>query len=215
MPASFFLATISIGTEAVMDSPSEQYNNYSSTVSRLLLEVETATTDGAALSLAQAFGTLAVHLGATKEKGRFVFTVGNGGSSAIASHFANDLSRMGTRALALCDATALTAAANDFGVESMFATVLEGLATKDDVLISISSSGQSKNIRSVQSKARALGMYAVSLTGFLPDNPVRRAADLSFYVPSSEYLVVESVHFALAHFLSNSCVPRTPTPSME
>lgn len=137
-------------------------------------------------------------------KGNKVVLVGNGGSASIASHIATDLLKNGNvRAICFNDSSLLTCISNDLGYENVFRKPLGVLGEKDDVLIAISSSGKSPNILNAVEAGRACGCFIVTLSGFLPDNPLRRAGDINFYVPSDSYGVVEIVHMAIAHAVAD------------
>jgi D-sedoheptulose 7-phosphate isomerase len=129
-----------------------------------------------------------------------VFFIGNGGSAGICSHMAADWMRNGGfSALALNDGAALTCVGNDLGFEQVFAKQLEMHGRAGDLLIAISSSGNSADILRGVDAARAAGMQVVTLSGFKPDNKLRRLGDVNFYVPSERYGWVEISHLALCH----------------
>lgn len=136
----------------------------------------------------------------THEGGNKLIFVGNGGSAGICGHMAVDFSKNGgMRATALNDAATLTCLANDFGYEHVFAKQIEWHATSGDLLIAISSSGQSQNILNAVGAARNAGCRVVTLSGFHPDNPLRGLGDINLYVASQEYGFVEVGHLATLH----------------
>ncbi len=131
--------------------------------------------------------------------GKLLF-IGNGGSAAIASHQALDYWKNGKlKALAFNDASLLTALSNDLGYEHVFSTPIESFADEGDVLIAISSSGQSQNILNGVLAAKQKKCRAITFSGFNADNPLKKMGDLNFYVPSSSYGVVEVTHLTLIH----------------
>jgi D-sedoheptulose 7-phosphate isomerase len=93
------------------------------------------------------------------KKANYVFLIGNGGSASCANHFANDLVKMcGIKAISLCSNEAIvTAYANDEGFENIFYFQLKIFLTKDDLLITISGSGTSKNILKAKRFAKKIG----------------------------------------------------------
>ncbi len=133
--------------------------------------------------------------------GARVIFAGNGGSAAIASHMAVDYSKnKGVRATTLCDVATLTALANDFGYDRVFAKQIEWHGRPGDVLVIISSSGRSLNIVEAANQARSNGLRAiVTLTGMNPNNRLRAMGSLNFWVPSDQYSVVENAHLQLLH----------------
>jgi D-sedoheptulose 7-phosphate isomerase len=139
--------------------------------------------------------------------GKKLMFVGNGGSAAVASHMAQDYSKSGgMRSLAFNDASALTAFGNDLGYENVFAKHVEIHGAAGDLLIAISSSGRSPNILNAVAAARQLGCGVVTLSGFEPDNPLRRLGDYNLYVPSSSYGFVEIAHLAVCHCILDTAM---------
>ena len=136
--------------------------------------------------------------------GKLIF-IGNGGSAAIASHMATDYSKNGgIRAVAFNDAPTLTCLANDFGYDQVFAKQIEYYAFANDVVVIVSSSGRSLNINAAADECRVKGCdMLVTLSGMNPNNILRAKGDLNFYVPSSDYGLVEIAHLALLHSIVN------------
>jgi len=133
--------------------------------------------------------------------GGAVLWVGNGGSAALASHFAVDVFNAGIRSTAFNDAAMLTCMGNDCGYEQVFARPVSLFASPGDVLIAISSSGRSPNILAAVGAARERGCAVITLSGFRPDNPLRGLGDWNFFVPSEAYGPVETVHAIICHAL--------------
>jgi D-sedoheptulose 7-phosphate isomerase len=131
--------------------------------------------------------------------GRFIL-FGNGGSLAIASHIATDFALAGWPSIALTDSVALTSHTNDFGADANFSKQIELLKPgRDDIFVAMSCSGRSANVYEAVRLVRAAGQYAVTLTGFEPDNPLRRIGSLNFYVPATEYGFVQLAHESILH----------------
>ena len=136
------------------------------------------------------------------DEGHKTIIVGNGGSAAIASHTAIDLTKnAGLRAVALNDASSLTCLANDYGYDAVFAKQVEYYGQPGDTFIAISSSGKSPNILMATKAARHGRMYVATFTGFSPDNPLRQMGDLNFYVQAERYGFVEIAHQTLLHYV--------------
>jgi D-sedoheptulose 7-phosphate isomerase len=130
-----------------------------------------------------------------------LYFIGNGASAMLASHFAADACKNGSlSAMAFNDAALLTATANDVDFEDVFALPLRRLARSGDLLIGISSSGNSPNILRAVETARSMSMQVVTLTGMRADNRARACGDLNFYVPSSRYGWVECAHQLILHY---------------
>ncbi|GIX46870.1 MAG: hypothetical protein KatS3mg131_1081 [Candidatus Tectimicrobiota bacterium] len=146
----------------------------------------------------------AVELLATAGTSGKILLVGNGGSAAIASHLHNDLCKeAGLRAMVFYDQPLLTALANDLGYEEVFAHALARWSTPGDLLLAISSSGQSANILRAVEVATLHGCRVITFSGFSPTNPLRRLGDVNFYVPAHTYGFVEVAHMVLAHGLAD------------
>jgi D-sedoheptulose 7-phosphate isomerase len=133
-----------------------------------------------------------------------LYIVGNGGSAGVASHAATDFLNVAKlRAMTLHDPSLLTCMSNDFGYEVAFARILATLASPGDVLIAISSSGQSANIRNVAAEMRKLGGKTVTLSGFKRDNPLRALGELNFWLDSTDYGMVEIGHQFVLHNIAD------------
>ena len=124
-----------------------------------------------------------------------IFFIGNGGSAGIAMHMTTDFLKNGRiRTHSMHDPTTLTCLGNDYGYEQVFSKQLEIVAEKSDMLVAISSSGNSPNIINAVNVAREKGCHVITLSGFKPDNRLRQLGDINIYVPSEEYGIVESIH---------------------
>ena len=136
-----------------------------------------------------------------------IFWCGNGGSAAESSHLSTELigrfkiNRMPLNSISLnADTIAITCIANDFGFQEIFARQLEGLAKRGDLLLVLSTSGDSENIIRVLEKGRTLGVHTIALLG----NGGGRAnslADYSIVVNSSDTARIQELHLLLGHTL--------------
>ena len=137
---------------------------------------------------------------AAHDSGNKLMFIGNGGSSTIASHMAEDYTKAGgIRTLAFNDPAFLTCLANDLGFDQLFASQIEMFAQPGDMLVAISSSGNSQNILNGALAAKKRGCWVMTLSGFTPENLLRNLGDINVYVPSSEYGFVEITHLAVCH----------------
>ena len=140
------------------------------------------------------------------EQGRTLFVFGNGGSAALASHFACDIGkgtiagkRKRLKTVALTDNVALiTAWANDKAYDTIFAEQLESLAEKGDMVLAISGSGNSPNVIRGLETARRIGAKTLLLTGF-EGGRARPLADLCLVVPSDSMQLIEDAHLCATH----------------
>lgn len=130
----------------------------------------------------------------TKE-GKQVFFIGNGGSAAIASHMTADFMKNGgMKTYSLYDSSVTTCMGNDYGYEYIFSRPLEFLANPGDLLVAISSSGNSLNIINAVRAALQKQMQVVTFSGFQKENKISGMGRYNVYVPCSSYGIVESVH---------------------
>jgi len=124
-----------------------------------------------------------------------VIVVGNGGSAAIASHLAVDLTKVaGIRAVNFNEPSLLTCFANDYGYEHWVEKALGFHADQGDLLILVSSSGESANILNGAKRAVAMGLSILTLSGFANDNRLRSLGGINLWVNSRTYNIVENVH---------------------
>lgn len=130
-----------------------------------------------------------------KEHYSHVFFIGNGGSSAIASHMTADFMKNGgMNTYSLYDSAVTTCMGNDYGYEHIFSKPLSFLSRQNDLLVAISSSGNSKNIINAIKAARENGASVITFTGFKYDNQIKQMGDINVYVSCEKYGMVESIH---------------------
>lgn len=145
----------------------------------------------------------------SKNKSRF-YVIGNGGSSATASHWANDLA-VGLKrrdiisidVVSLGDNHAVTSAiANDIGYENIFYMQLKDVLKPEDVVLAISCSGNSPNIVKAIEYANEIGSTVIGATGF-DGGKLRELSGIKFHVdaPKGEYGLVEDIHMILDHII--------------
>ena len=132
---------------------------------------------------------------------RMLWWVGNGGSSTICSHLSQDvMNKLDIRSCAFSDVSLLTCMANDYGFPDVYARPLKKMAEEGDMLIAISSSGNSENILNSVKIATEKNMSIITLSGFNDDNHLwNSSAEISFYLSSDLYGIVEVGHLALLH----------------
>lgn len=162
------------------------------------------TWNGEIHDLEEGFSKLAELLTMTREKGRAVYLVGNGGSAAVASHTITDFANVcQLRAFTLHDSALITCMANDYGYDQAFKRILNTYFIENDILIAISSSGKSPNICNAAKMAKSLGGTIVTLSGFNHDNMLRKLGHLNFWLDSNDYGIVEVGHLFLLHNLAD------------
>lgn len=131
-----------------------------------------------------------------------IFFIGNGGSNSICSHMYEDFGKMGRfESYAFSDAALITCYANDYGYENSLSEWLKLYFKKDDLLIAISSSGNSANIVNAVQTALNLEGKVITLSGFKPDNKIRGMGHLNFHIPYESYGIVECYHQVILHVI--------------
>lgn len=188
-----------------MSFPSQKYARIADFFAdyRQLLAEATDSVEPDALDRAQAL------LATTVERGGVVFSCGNGGSAAIANHLVCDHARGVSADTGLrpkvhslsCNIEILTAIANDVAYSETFAHQLALAGRPGDLLISISSSGDSENVVRAIQWAKANGIATIALTGFAGGRSAQ-LADVNLHVRADNYGVVEDVHQSLMHALA-------------
>ncbi len=141
----------------------------------------------------------------TFKQGNKVLICGNGGSAADAQHIAAEFvgrfetERQALPAIALTtDTSALTALANDYNAERIFSRQVEALARKDDLLIAVSTSGNSPNVISAVMKAREIGCKILGMTG-AGGKKLASLSDLCLKIPASRTARIQEAHITVAH----------------
>jgi D-sedoheptulose 7-phosphate isomerase len=193
-------------------APLDEITAYFAEVGRVCTSVKVSDGEGRPLSLRAGFDWVAERARLAHEAGHKMILIGNGGSAAIASHQAIEfLKNGGIRALALNDGASLTALANDLGYANIFAEQLRMHGQPGDLLVAISSSGQSTNILKAVETARTHGMAIATFSGFQAANLLRASGDVNFYVDSDQYGFVEIAHHALIQaILDLNVIPGRP-----
>ena len=124
-----------------------------------------------------------------------IIILGNGGSSSVASHISQDYMKFnGKRVSILSDPSMLTMLTNDFGYENWVSKAIEYYADSGDTIILISSSGTSQNIINGAKQAKKMSLPIITFSGFDKNNELRKLSNLSFWVDSNEYNIVEMAH---------------------
>lgn len=166
----------------------------------VFLKIEVSDSKGKAMLLDRAIVKIINLIIRQHRRGNKIILIGNGGSASISSHIATDfLKNAKIRALAFNDASLITCLSNDLGYEHVFRKPLEILSKRGDILFSISSSGESRNILQAAKEAKKKGCFIISLSGFSKANTLRKTGDVNFYFPSNSYGYVEIAHLIICH----------------
>jgi len=184
----------------VLPGGTDFYRNYCDALWAALNSVEVTDSARRDIPTDDAFTRLVDISRRTQSSGCTQFLCGNGASAAFANHMALDWTKNGkVRALAFSDSALLTAIGNDIGGDEVFSYPLRLYGHKDDILVTISSSGNSPNILQAIDTAEELGLRVITFSGLRPDNRCRGRGELNFFVPAKTYGIVECSHQVLLH----------------
>ena len=129
-----------------------------------------------------------------------IFFCGNGASATMAEHMSHDWFQNAEINTTTCaEISHVTAISNDISYEDVYAYRIRRIISERDMVVGISSSGNSPNIVKAISAADKNGAFTITLSGKNPDNKIRSMGDLNFYVPLETYGEVESAHAVLLH----------------
>jgi D-sedoheptulose 7-phosphate isomerase len=175
---------------------------------RLELEAASSALDAAIPTVAEPLAELARVVAERLRTGGKLMTFGNGGSAADAQHLAAEfVVRLGRdrppmAAVALTtDTSVLTACANDYGYDEVFARQVEALGRPGDVALGFSTSGNSENVRRALTRARELGLYTAAFLGS-GGGAIAPVVELAVIVPSDNTQRIQEVHIAMCHALT-------------
>lgn len=172
--------------------------------SAIVRETTVTGRNGASIHVDSALADLAGRLVELREARGGLYLFGNGGSAAIAGHAATDFFNVGRlKATTLHESSLMTCMSNDFGYENAYARQLAQWLRPGDMVIAISSSGNSANIRNAAKESASKGAYLVTMSGFCENNPLRGLGDLNFWLNSKDYGYVEVGHQFLLHNVSD------------
>ena len=171
------------------------------------LLAEAARSFAAVVEVADQVEAAAAAICAALAQGNKVLFCGNGGSAADSQHLAAELvgrfvkERDALPAIALTvDTSALTAIANDYGFDTVFARQVRGLGRAGDVLVGLSTSGRSANVLAAMEAAKAQGLVTVAMTG-AKESPMSELADIAIRVPATVTARIQEMHIAIGHTL--------------
>ena len=180
-------------------------NRFKDNETQTSLDASASTMAAIAKQCAKAAAEAATVMTDSLKSGGIVYFCGNGGSAADAQHLAAELAgrfnieRPALAGIALTTNTSsLTAIGNDYGYEFVFSRQLEGLGKKGDVLVAITTSGNSKNILEAVKAARKLGMTVIGMTGE-KGKTFARLCDIALVTPSDKTPRIQEGHIAMGH----------------
>jgi len=136
-----------------------------------------------------------------KESGGTIYFIGNGASASMASHFSADIAKNArVKTHVFTDLSLMTAFANDLSYEDVFSEPLKQYMSSNDMLVAISSSGESPNILKAAGVVKEKGADIMTLSAMSPNNSLRKMGFLNFYLPAETYGMAETGHSAILHY---------------
>lgn len=186
------------------------WSDYCGNITRLLLLLTVTDENGKELDRDEAFRLLEERSLRVREERKNIYCIGNGASASIASHFSADMAKNGKlHTEVFSDLALLTAISNDMGYEEVFAEPLRRRGSAGDLLVAISSSGNSPNVVKAAESARSMGLDVITFTAMKADNRLRKLGSLNFYFPAQTYGDAESVHGTVLHYWINMFLKRS------
>ena len=139
------------------------------------------------------------------KKSKRIFFIGNGGSNAICSHMMEDFGKIARiPSFSFSDPALITCYSNDYGYERAMEEWLKLHFTATDLLVAVSSSGESKNIVNAVDYVNSLNHNVITLSGFKEGNALSKRGKVNFYLPVSNYGMVECYHQVILHIILDS-----------
>lgn len=176
------------------------YEDYLNKLKADLGDLAVTNADGIVFEAGEGISKWADMTSDLRKSGKTMYFIGNGASAGMAAHMSADACKNGQIAsLAFTNPALLTAVSNDVSYDQSFALPLRRVGREGDVLVAISSSGNSPNIVAGCEAARELGMKVVTISGMGEGNTIRKMGDLNFFVPAKTYGHVECAHQVLLH----------------
>ena len=179
----------------------ESWDDYVAAIGTGLTRLLITDKRGKTMDAGEGFGHWVAITHDVQTRGQHIYLIGNGGSAAIASHFAADACKNGgLRVQAFNDGALLTCTGNDLAFDQVFALPITRFGRAGDMLITISSSGASPNILRALERAQEMRLHIITVSGKGADNPSRLFGDLNFYIPTARYGWIESGHHVVLHY---------------
>ncbi len=175
----------------------------------VIKRIEISNAAGKGIDYGDGILLLSERLMRCKSRGKMLYICGNGGSAGIAQHMTADFMKNGgIRTYNLYGEAMITCLANDFSYGSVFRKQIEMMGQDGDLLIAISSSGESDNILAAVEAMNTCKGDVITLSGFKEDNRLRRRGDINIYVPVCHYGMVESIHNMILQELVDEIIER-------
>ena len=136
-----------------------------------------------------------------------IFFIGNGGSNSICSHMMEDFMKIAKKqTFAFSDPALITCFSNDYGYDNAVKEWLKVMWSENDILVAISSSGNSANINNAVDYVKTRNGQVITLSGFEKGNNLSQKGNVNFYLPVANYGIVECYHQTILHVILDSIV---------
>ncbi|MBF0452394.1 MAG: SIS domain-containing protein [Candidatus Magnetomorum sp.] len=177
------------------------WNKNIETLSQCLSDISFRTFEGVEISSDNGFSEWFQRTQIIRKSNNTIFFVGNGASASMASHMAADVAKNGRiRTQVFTDVSLITAIANDISYDEVFAEPVRLQLIENDMLIAISSSGNSTNVIRACEECRKKGGQVITLSAMKRDNALQSMGDINIYIPAQTYGWAESGHAAILHY---------------
>ncbi|OGS43985.1 MAG: hypothetical protein A2539_07610 [Elusimicrobia bacterium RIFOXYD2_FULL_34_15] len=183
------------------------YFNYIGKSNLSLKKLEVTGYNKKRMEINTGFGTLLFRTLRLKKDNGQIFFIGNGASASMSSHTALDMwKNANIRAQSFNDMVSITAISNDIAYKEVFSKPLDFFVNKSDMLVCISSSGNSENIVNAVKLAKKKDLFIVTFSAMNKNNKLRYLGDINFYIPAQTYGFAESGHQLLLHYWIDNLV---------
>ena len=184
-------------------------NTYFNEINTNALNISITNISGIEIEESLAYQNIYNELYALQETSGVLHFIGNGASASIASHFGLDYFKAGEiRTNTFNDFSALTAYGNDISFDEVFAFPISRILKEKDMLVAVSSSGNSPNIVRGLEAAKEQGSFLLTLSGMKSDNKIRKMGDINMFFPEMDYGPTECAHTVMLHHILDTFVAR-------
>jgi len=188
-------------TEGVSVAPASRWAEHILALGRCLSGMQATVNGDMPLKCDQAFELWCDSTDDVRQAERVIYLMGNGASASMASHFAADLAKNADlHTQVFTDVSLITAVANDMSYDMVFAAPLRRRLRTGDMVVAISSSGNSPNVVKAAELAVSREATLVTLTAMQPTNALRQLGTLNFWLPADTYGMAETGHAAILHY---------------
>jgi len=178
-----------------------KWNKNLDNLHQCLSEISFRNLEGIEISTDRGFFDWVQRTKNVKKSNNTIFFVGNGASASMASHFAADVAKNGSiKTHVFTDVSLITAIANDICYDEVFAEPIKLHLKKNDMLIAISSSGNSKNVVRACEECKKKEGKIITLSAMKRDNLLQSRGDINIYIPAQTYGCAESGHAVILHY---------------